>query len=148
MKIEKIAGVLINVKNMDEAVRFFSDLLGITFEEVPPEVKRIKTITEHADPALENVQMRIAISPTGLELIETVPAPEKEGLRSVMFKVPDIEQAKADIQKMGVRLIADIKLGGLREALFRSDDLYGARVAIVEYDTPTVMESIKSVLKK
>ena len=92
--------------------------------------------------------MRIAISPTGLELLETDPPPETEGLRSVMFKVPDIEQAKADIQKRGVRLIADIKLGGLKEALFRSDDLYGTRVAIVEYDTPTVMESIKSVLKK
>ena len=145
MKIEKIAGTLISVKNIDETVKFFSDLLGITFEEVPPDIKRIKTITKYADPAAEVVKMRIAISPTGLELVETDPPPEKEGLRSVMFKVPDLEQAKADMQKKGVRLIADIKLGGLKEALFRADDLHGTRVALVEYNTPTVMEAIKSV---
>ncbi len=81
-KVDRLERVAINVRNLDEAMRLFSDLLGMTFDIVPKEP--IHNITEHADRSSEEKlrTMKVAISPQGIELVEMIPAPKKEGLRS------------------------------------------------------------------
>ncbi|MFC2017525.1 VOC family protein [Chloroflexota bacterium] len=148
MKIEKIEGVSVNVKNLDEAVKLFSDILGITFvdfTDVPAE----KTVTEHADRPFEQAKtgkgggMKVALDRAGyMMLIEMDPPLEKEGLRTLRFKVPNLEQAKAEMKRKGIRLLAEAKVGGMREAIFSHDDLHGIRLVFQEYEAPTLVDAV------
>ena len=141
MKIEKIESISINVKNLDEAVKRFSDVLGMTFVNLNAE-KAEKTATELADPALDKTKLEEAMDHTGsLNLVESDPPLEKEGLRSIYFKVPDIEQAKTEMKQKGVRLTAVSKHGSVKEAMFSADDLHGVRLVLVEYKAPTLIDA-------
>ena len=147
MKIEKIDRVVIHVKDLAKAERLFSDLFKTTFDEYADrimrgEVKRERILTEYADPSFEERGLKVAHSPIGLELIETIPGVENEGIRSIVLKVPNLDEAKAEMRKKGIRLLLEVKLGGLREAIFSPDDLHGVRLCLAEYQTPTVMEAI------
>jgi len=147
MKIEKIDRVVIHVKDLAKAERLFSDLFGTTFDEYADrimrgEVKRERVLTEYADPSFEERGLKVAHSPIGLELIETTPPVEKEGIRSIVLKVPDLEEAKAEMKKKGVRLLLEVKLGGLKEAIFHPDDSHGVRLCLAEYQTNTVIAAI------
>ena len=148
MKIGKIEHVSINVKNLDEAVKRFSDVLGTTFVDLDEEIVE-KTVTEHADSAYdvakvsgEGGKLKEAMDRTGnLTLVESDPPLEKEGLRSIFFKVPDIEQAKAEMKQKEVRLTATVKIGGVKEAMFSADDLHGVRLILREYQAPTLVDA-------
>ncbi|MBI2831825.1 MAG: hypothetical protein HYX79_06175 [Chloroflexi bacterium] len=144
MKVEKLELVGLNVKNLDEAVKLYSDILGIDFVYADlSKVKRKKAITEHADRAAEERKTRYAMDRTGfMELVESTPPVEKEGVRNIHFKVPDLEQAKAEMKQKGIRLIADVTVGNLKEAIFCPDDLLGVRLCLLEYDAPSAIDAI------
>lgn len=146
MKIERISAVAVDVKNLDEAVKLFSDLFGFAFDKIPfNEIKKVKTLTEHADRTYEEQKYEAAISPVGdpaldvgLELI-AMPPFQREGLRALGLKVSDLEQAKAEMKEKGIRLLADVVVGGVKEAIY---DLHGVRLALSEYEAPTLMDAI------
>jgi predicted enzyme related to lactoylglutathione lyase len=129
MKIEKLDRVATTVEHLDEAIKFFSDLLGITFDKLP--------------------SGKVAISPSGLELLEvgstlpnlSLPA-KNEGVYCFHFKVSDLEQAKAEMEKKGIRLLREINLGTLKELIYSPDDLHGITLVLVEYKTPKVIDAI------
>lgn len=140
MKVEKLDRVAINVKNLDEARRLFSDLFSTKFTMSPLDTLEK---TEHAERnSGETKFSKIAFSPIGLELIETSPPCEEEGLRSFHLKVSNLEEAKAEMVKKGVRLVSEFRHGGLKEAIFNRGDLHGVRLVLVEYDAPDVMSAI------
>jgi len=144
MKIEKIDRVAVAVKNLDQAEKFFADLLGTTFQRSPTS-DIVKTLTEHGQRVLkekETKYVKVAISPTGLELVETSPPCDQEGIRSFHFKVSNLEEAKTQMKNKGIHLLTEIKHGGLKEAIFDPDDLHGIRLVLVEYDAPTPMTAI------
>jgi len=140
MKVEKLDRVAIEVKDLDMAKRLFSDLLGINFEMSPLDtLERV----EHDERDSRVTQFKkIALSPIGLELIETSPPCEREGLRSFHLKVSNLEEAKAEMKGKGIRLLSEFRHGGLKEAIFSPDDLHGVRLVLVEYDAPDVISAI------
>lgn len=147
MKVEKIDRIALTVNNLDFAIRLFSTVFGTTFDTVHDKiekgkVKQERKITEYADKAFEETEKKVALSPMGLELIETIPPTEKEGVRSFHFKVSNLDEAMAEMERKGIRLIGEIKIGGLREAIYSPEDLHGARILLVEYETPTAMGAI------
>ena len=143
MEIEKLDGVAVDVKNLDEAIKLVSDILGVTFVKFPEDLKIEETTTEHGSRNSGGTKPRVAMDRAGLlELIESDPPTEKEGLRSIQFKVANLERAKAEMKQKGIRRIADIKVWGLRAAIFSPDDLHGRRLSLVEYETPTLVEAI------
>ena len=143
MKVERVDYVNINVKNLSEAERFFSELLGITFNRIPFMVGgSTKIITEYADRGFEETDQKVAVSPIGLELIETIPPLEKEGLRAINLKVSDIEQAKAEMERKGIRLLAEATIGSFKEAIYGPEGLHGVRVSLVEYEAPDMISAM------
>src|SRR4030042_6866707 len=99
MKVERLDRVAINVRNIDKAQKFFSDLFGTKFEMSPIETLEKK---EHVASTSDGTVFKgIAFSPIGLELIETNPACKEEGLRSFHLKVSDLEEAKTEMKKRG-----------------------------------------------
>ena len=128
MKIERIDRVVIAVKNLDESMKFFSDLLGIKFDP-----------TGSSDEQL----VRAAYSPSGIELMEATQPDspvgkfvEKrgEGLYAVVFKVPNIEEASAELEKKGIRNVGKLDLGALKEAMYHPKDTRNVMVILAEYE--------------
>lgn len=146
MKVERMEVVGVNVKDLDKAMKLFSEILEIDFRafRFGQDVKVESAATDAADAAtLDFSGTRIAIDRTGyLELIQSTPATETEGFRNMHFKVSNLEEAKAELKAKGIRLIADTKVGGLKEAIFHPDDLHGVRLCLIEYTAPSMIEAL------
>ena len=142
MEIDRLEHVGLDVKNLDEAIKLFSRLLGTTFIKLPPGRVQ-KTITEHANREFENIKLRMAMDRTGfLEITESTPPVAKEGLRNIHLKVKNLELAKAEMKQEGIRLIAEMKNSHFKEAIYNPDDLCGVRMCLVEYDTDNMVDSL------
>lgn len=146
MKIEKLDRVALHVKNLEKAEALFSDLFGIEFKRAPiPKAKVYPTeYGESVHRESETCYTGVSLSSAGLELIETDPPCEEEGVRSFHFKVSDLEEAKAEMEAKGMRLVSEIVFGGLKEAVYSPEDMHGARILLVEYDAP---DSISAILE-
>lgn len=147
MKVERIERVTLAVKNLDEAERFFSDLLGIKFHRTTEkvqrgEIARKRRLTEHTSPSRRELQRRPAYSREGLELIEGTPPFEKEGMVSCCIKVSNLEEAKAEMKEKGIRLLEEIELGNLKEAIFSADDLHGIGLVLTEFEAPDAISAV------
>ena len=77
-----------------------------------------------------------------MELIQTSPPVDDEGMRNIHFKVSDIDAAVAHLRSQGFRVVANMRIGGLREAVFDSSQLHGMRMCLVEYDAPSMIEAM------
>jgi len=144
MKV-KFDRVTINVKNLEEAKRFFSELFETTFEDQPEEMLRGDIKLEITPPPDTFVKFRFAVSPIGIELFEPHPQVETEGIRNVTWRVDNIEDVREEMRKRGARHVFDAKCGGWKEAVYSADDMYGVRTVFNEYKGDSVM---KSILKK
>ena len=142
MKIEKLESVAVAVKNLGEAVKLWSDILGTTFIDLA-DVRDERAIVEGESRAFEETKQRCAIEQTGfIELIESTPPVEKEGLRTLVLKVSNLEQAKAEMKQKGIRLTADKQFAGAKEAIFNAADLNGVRLCLVDYEAPTFVDAM------
>ena len=144
MKVERIERVVLDVKNLQAAVEFFTDLLGLEWEPrvAPESLKITNTLTEHANPALENATPLFALSTIGLELMERIPPVEKEGFRALILRVSNLEEAKARMKARGVRLLKEMQVGSLKRAIYHPDDCYGVRLTLDEYGASSHLEAI------
>ena len=126
MKVTKFSHAAILVKDVEEARKFFSDLLGIEFSE-SFEVKE--------------TDARSAMSPLGIEVVAPLTpdgpvskALERrgEGLTMLALDVPNIEEAIADMEAKGIRMLgrADLPIG--KTATFHPKDLHGVMIELIE----------------
>ncbi|MFC1929668.1 VOC family protein [Chloroflexota bacterium] len=146
----KFERVTINVKNLEEAKRFFSDLLETPFVGKPAafyekidkgEIKYETDIPPDAPPT-EKFTFKNAVShDLGIELFEQDPPPPRFGVRNITWRVDDIEKAKEEMKKKGIRLLGARKCGHWKEAVFSADDMYGVRWVLNEYEGPNVFEA-------
>ncbi|MBS7250144.1 MAG: hypothetical protein KIH08_06085 [Candidatus Freyarchaeota archaeon] len=56
-----------------------------------------------------------------------------EGLYAIVFKVPNIEEAAAELEKKGVRRVGTLDLGALKEVMFHPKDTHGVMIILAEY---------------
>jgi methylmalonyl-CoA/ethylmalonyl-CoA epimerase len=129
MVFDKIDRVAIAVRDLDEAVRFYSGLLGMEFDE--PLVS-------------DDVKVRAAFSFFGLELVEgtesnsfidNIIRKKGEGVFAIIIKVTDMEKALQIFAEKGIRRTGTIEVGGLREVLFNPKDSYGIQLILAEYSS-------------
>ncbi len=130
--------VTINVKNLEKAKSFFSELLETTFEDVPEEIAKGKIKLEFT-PDDREFKFRFAVSPMGIELIETDPPVEVEGLRNVTWRVDDIQQAKEEMKRRGIAHVLDLRCGNWKEAIF---NVYGVRWVLNEFEGDSVFKAM------
>jgi len=110
MKVERIDVLNFYVKDLEQAVKFFSELMGSQF--IGPLVKK-------GFPGYPERQRRFAVDNMGLYLLQTETPDDPytrwieehgEGLAVIGLKVPDLEEAIAELQTKGFTL--DIKSTG------------------------------------
>lgn len=125
-----IAHVGIAVADLDEALTFYRDVLGIAPEPV-----------ETADGA------RIAVLPLGEAAVELLEPAEPEspiarflarrgaGIHHICYRVPDLEEALARCRRHGYRLIDDTPrqgAGGRRIAFVHPRATHGVLIELTE----------------
>ena len=102
MNISKIDHIGIAVKNLDETLKFYTEILGLEL---------------HGTEVVEEQKVRVAFLPVGdteVELLESTSEDgpiakfiEKngEGIQHIAFKVDDIEAAIAEMKEKGMMMI-------------------------------------------
>jgi len=99
MAIGSIERVILNVKEIEKAAKFYGELFDIEFEPAK----------QYTLPG--GIDVKDAFCPSfGLELIQQVkPTLEHEGVRAITVRVKDLEEAKARMKKMGIPLLRELK---------------------------------------
>jgi len=145
MKIKGLDRVVILVRDMDKAVRFFSQKLGIQFTELPG----AEAMGMRASISLD-YQMEL-ISPV-LPLPEAAPAHikrwtqllgDKENvLVALSFRVQDADKTVSELENAGVSIemrfdlpeIPAWSIRNLKELIIEEKDTLGIPVSFVEYE--------------
>lgn len=140
MKIEIIDHVGIMVENAEKAKKFFEDLLGINF---------------FAAGEVEETDVRSMISALGIEIFEplTPEGPSRrllkkkgEGLSLLSLRVQNLDEAMAEMQSHGIRLVKVVTRGKLRAAVYHPKDVHGVFLELVEI--PPVHPGVAYFLEK
>jgi hypothetical protein len=135
MRMEFIGVV---VDDLEAGVERFSEAFGLDFEIVDTTKLDIQAKDgDLQDPKAPQGGMRLALDTSGVfELVEVAGA--EEGFRNVHFRVDDMDEAIAHLSSKKMRLVRSFVVGGMKEAIFAAEDLYGIRVCLVEYEGPSI----------
>jgi methylmalonyl-CoA/ethylmalonyl-CoA epimerase len=124
MKVQKIHHVSVLVKDLEKAGKLYSDLFGIEFDGPYDQ---------------EDLDVRFLSSSIGLNLASpltpdgpTAKSLERrgEGLSMLVLNVPDMDEAIADMESQGVRLVGRADRPKERVASFHPKDLCGVMVEL------------------
>ncbi|MDF2548314.1 methylmalonyl-CoA epimerase [Anaerosolibacter sp.] len=132
MKVLKVDHIGIAVKSLDETLKFYQDMLGLEL---------------HGTEVVEEQKVKVAFLPVGdteVELLESTDPEgpiakfiEKkgEGIQHIAFKVPNIEEAIAELMGKGVKMIDEkprYGAGGAKIAFCHPKSTNGVLVELSE----------------
>ena len=134
MKVKHIDHIGIAVKGIEQAGKFYTDILGLKIENV-----------ENVADQKVNVAF-IPITDSEVELLESTEpdgpvakyiSARGEGVQHIAFRVDDIDKALQELKEKGVRLIDQAPrkgAGGARIAFIHPKETNGVLVEICERD--------------
>jgi methylmalonyl-CoA/ethylmalonyl-CoA epimerase len=134
MKVKHIDHIGIAVKEIEQAGKFYTDILGLKIENV-----------ENVADQKVNVAF-IPITDSEVELLESTEpdgpvakyiSARGEGVQHIAFRVEDIDKALEELKEKGVRLIDQVPrkgAGGARIAFIHPKETNGVLVEICERD--------------
>jgi methylmalonyl-CoA/ethylmalonyl-CoA epimerase len=130
--IKKIDHISIAVKDLEEAMSIYSDILGLESKgtEVIEEQKIIIATFLVGEVKIELVQSTQPDGPVG-KFIEK----RGEGMHHIAFRVENIDESLKELSARGVKLIdkkAKIGEGGARIAFIHPKDMKGVLIELVE----------------
>ena len=132
-KVERIDHLGVAVTNIDEAMSFWGDALGmkLDFKETVEEQKTTTGFIPRENSWAELLESTTPDGPDG-KYIEK----NGEGIQHVAFKVDNIDQALADLDAAGVRLIDKVArkgAGGARIAFLHPKATRGILLELCEH---------------
>lgn len=144
MKLERMELVGLEVSDLDAAMQEFGDLLGVEFIRIEfDDTPVIEELPADEPPSAQGTRMSMAMDKNGyLELIQTHPPTTRERVRNIHFKVDDIEEAIVEMRAKGYRLVSNIRIGRMREAVWGAREAHGLRMCMVQYDGPSMIEAM------
>ncbi len=132
MKILKIDHLGIAVNSIDDGKKFWSDVLGLTFEGSET-VKEQKVTTAFFPVGESEVELLESTAPDGpvAKYIEK----KGQGIQHVAFRVENIEEALSELKEKGIKLIDQkprIGAGGAKIAFLHPKATAGVLVELCE----------------
>jgi methylmalonyl-CoA/ethylmalonyl-CoA epimerase len=132
MKIKHIDHIGIAVKSIDEGMKFYTDILGLTMEKTEIiEEQKVKTgFFPITDSELELLESTESDGPVA-KYIES----RGEGVQHIAFRVENIKEALEELKEKGVRLIDQAPrkgAGGARIAFIHPKETHGVLVELCE----------------
>ena len=134
MKVKHIDHIGIAVKDMEQAGKFYTDILGLKIQEIEnvAEQKVNVAFIPITDSEVELLQSTHADGPVS-KYIDA----KGEGVQHIAFRVENIEEALEEMKKKGVRLIDEKPrngAGGARIAFIHPKETNGVLVELCERD--------------
>lgn len=134
MKVKHIDHIGVAVKDLNQAVRFYTDILGIAKqeEEVVAEQKVRVAFLPITDSEVELLESTEPDGPIA-RFIES----RGEGIQHIAFRVENIEEALEELKEKGIRLIDQHPrkgAGGARIAFIHPKETNGVLVELCERD--------------
>lgn len=137
MKVERIDHIHIKVKDQPKATARYEEVLGT----------KMMMEADFSD----DYGMRVAYNPfpVGLELMEVtdgakemakIYAAAPDGVFALSLKVPDIDEATAEMEALGHKLLMRYDFGDIKEALFDSKKAVGIYFELIEYAGEDISE--------
>ena len=132
--VNKVDHIGIAVKNLDEAIKFYEDVLGI------------KCVSQEV---VEEQKVKVAFLPTGDTEIELLESTEEdgpiarhierrgEGVQHIAYRVDDIEKAIAECKEKGIRMIDEkprYGAGGAKIAFLHPKSTFGVLIELCQRD--------------
>lgn len=144
MKLERMELVGLEVTDLDAAMKEFTDLLGAEFVRIEfDDTSMIEELPADEPPSAQGTRMSMAMDRHGyLELIQSHPPTTQERVRNVHFKVDDIEEAIVEMRAKGYRLVSNIRIGRMREAVWGAREAHGLRMCMVQYDGASMIDAM------
>ncbi len=130
--VTKIDHIGIAVKNLDEALKFYEEVLGIKCvgTEVVEEQKVRTAFLPIGDTEVELLEATDEDSPIA-KFIEK----RGEGIQHIAYRVDDIEKALEEVKAKGIRLIDEKPrkgAGGAKIAFLHPKSTYGVLIELCE----------------
>lgn len=144
MKIERFDRVVIVVKDIEESMKFFSDVFGIKFDEVGgSEIMGVKAV--YSEVGIELMSPTTDQGPIAQFLQK-----RGEGLYALAFKVPNLKEAVEEVEAKGVRSLGTLDMGAMKEGMFHPKDAHGTLIILTEYQSrhPVTAAILIDELKK
>lgn len=138
MKTGGVDHVIIYVKDIEKAMKFFSDILGIKF---------VGPIDHRRGDVIPKRHIKCAFDDKGLELISPMTPDDPvakymekmeggQGLGCIGVRVPDLEEAIAELEAKGVKLERRVETPGvIKGAIFYPEGAFGVRIELVQFDS-------------
>ena len=132
MKVKRIDHIGIAVRGIEQAGKFYTDILGLEIED-----------TEHVEDQKVNVAF-IPVADSEVELLASTDSDgpvakylesRGEGVQHIAFRVEDIEEALKELKEKGVRLIDQAPregAGGAKIAFIHPKETNGVLVELCE----------------
>ncbi len=149
MEIEGIDRLVIGVKDMDRALAFFRDVLGVHFTEIEGAAAKMAgcRLAISLDKCLELVSpvaepLRVTNPPDPLVLKQRLEHADAV-LYAVIFKVKDLNTALADAARYGVKMTGSrvafphddqLRVSNFDEVALAEDFTFGVKMALSQYD--------------
>ena len=126
MKVQKIHHVSVLVKDLEKACKLYSDLFGIEFDG-PYDQKDLDVRFISSSIGLNLASPLTPDGPTAKSLER-----RGEGLSMLVLNVPDMDEAIADMESQGIRLVGREDRPKERVASFHPKDLCGVMIELWE----------------
>jgi len=136
LEIEKIDHLHIYVKDLEKAIERFTDQLGLQFTDIM-NWEKYGLRDAYAPPGLNVIQ---ETGKSGLNISEFIKQ-RGEGIAGISFKVSNIEEAVAELQAKGLKLLSKVTVGDVTEALFAPPDSFGVILELCEYPGDDIHEA-------
>jgi len=130
--VKKVDHIGIAVKNLDEALKFYEEVLGIKCigTEIVEEQKVKTAFLPVGDTEIELLEATDEDSPIA-KFIEK----KGEGIQHIAYRVDDIERALEEVREKGIRLIDEKPrkgAGGAKIAFLHPKSTYGVLIELCE----------------
>ncbi len=140
MKVERIDHIHIKCSDFEKSVKIYEELLGKEF------LMNLDFTEEHGN------LVAFEPYPMGIELMKgtankgtgAITMAAAEGVFMVCLKVPDINEATAEMESMGYKLIERIDSGPIHEAIFDTKEAAGVLIELVEYQGDSMLEAFQA----
>jgi methylmalonyl-CoA/ethylmalonyl-CoA epimerase len=132
MKVKRIDHIGIAVKEIEQAGKFYTDILGLEIEDIE-HVADQKVNVAFVPVADSEVELLASTDPDGpvAKYLDS----RGEGVQHIAFRVEDIEEALKELKEKGVRLIDQAPrkgAGGAKIAFIHPKETNGVLVELCE----------------
>ncbi len=135
MKVERIDHIHAYAKDANAAAQLFGELFGSEF--APPWESDEWGVRARFHPlGFEFLQ---PTDPNGL-VAQTL-ADRQEGILCISLKVPNMDEAIAEMESRGIKLIHLFQVGQNKEALFDSTNTFGVQIELCEYPGDDIVKA-------